>query len=124
MSETPNSRSIFTRLAQIAELARRHSHEEHLRDFLDQRVKGGPYDLGGLRSAAAALSASSSSDRSLGVPFFSKSVSEEPDAVVPHVRVCGGPGRETSLVYPIPVFRDVTHFKYFWVVLRLDLTRS
>ena len=27
---------------------------------------------------------------------------EEPDAGIPHVRICGGPGRVTAQVYPTP----------------------
>ena len=29
-------------------------------------------------------------------------VPEEPDAGIPHVRICGGPGRATARVYPTP----------------------
>jgi hypothetical protein len=29
-------------------------------------------------------------------------VPEEPDAGIPHVRICGGPGRVTARVYPTP----------------------
>ena len=31
---------------------------------------------------------------------------EEPDAVIPHVRICGGPGRAISLVYPTDSMAD------------------
>ena len=30
-------------------------------------------------------------------------VPEEPDAGIPHVRICGGPGRVTARVYPTPM---------------------
>ena len=30
---------------------------------------------------------------------------EEPDAGIPHVRICGGPGRTTARVYPTPLCR-------------------
>ncbi len=41
----------------------------------------------------------------LGVPHAANPISEEPDAVVPHVRICGGRGRAISLAYPTSVRR-------------------
>ena len=32
-------------------------------------------------------------------------VPEEPDAGIPHVRICGGPGRVTARAYPTPMWR-------------------
>ena len=64
------------------------------------------HDMGGLQPNAEELSASGTGSGSLGQPSISKSVPEEPDAVVPHVRICGGPRRETSSVYPIPQLKS------------------
>ena len=37
----------------------------------------------------------------VGVPSVAKPCSEEPDAGMPHVRICGGPGAATLRGYPI-----------------------
>jgi hypothetical protein len=50
--------------------------------------------------AVEALSATSSTGLSLGLPRVANPHPEEPDAVVLHVRICGGPGWVTAQVYP------------------------
>jgi len=59
----------------------------------------GEDDVGAVSQAFKVLSTSSSHCLSLGLPYVAKPLPEEPDAVVPHVRICGGPGRATARAY-------------------------
>jgi len=53
--------------------------------------------LGGDEPTAAALPAADAGSR---IPRVANPCFEEPDASIAHVRIRGGPGRETSLAYP------------------------
>jgi len=75
---------------------------EGLAGVAESAQPAGEDDMGAVSQALKALSASSCHCLSLGLPSVAKPHFEEPDAVVPHVRICGGPGRATARVYPTP----------------------
>jgi len=51
---------------------------------------------------------------------------EEPDAGIPHVRICGGPGRVTARVYPtpggkkLPLIKENRYLKAIYCRLMID----
>ena len=73
---------------------------EGLAGVAESAQPAGEDDMGTVSQALQALSASSCHCLSFGLPSVAKPHLEEPDAVVPHVRICGGPGRGIARVYP------------------------
>src|SRR5882757_1913150 len=60
-------------------------------------IATGPHDLGTDAEAHQALPAPGSRSEEITLPsHLANLLHEEPDAVVPHVRICGGPGTQTG----------------------------
>jgi len=87
-----SARAVSTRsLAHMAQLAR-------------SPFAASLYLLGATQVPPDAVSAPDAGRRPLNLPIAAKPSPEEPDAVVPHARIRGGPGRATSPAYPTLFF--------------------
>ena len=76
------------------------ARHRHLAQVARASLPTGGHHLGLSAQAAGALPASTCTGREAVLTRVANPCHEEPDAGVPHVRICGGPGRETSRGYP------------------------
>src|SRR3954452_18000149 len=81
--------------------------EARLAQVAQSPLEQGLHRVGAVRRSGAALPAATGATESRPPGHVANSWPEEPDARIGPVRICGGPGRETTLGYPTVLVRGL-----------------